>query len=1198
MNLARVLILLCSLLPGGFAWAEAQPLTLSGYTAHMPDSWLSPAERVWLSQRGPLRVGVAVVDRPPLQIIGGQRFEGVSADYLGLLAGAYQRVFAYPSRDAALEALRKGEIDLVCGGTASEAETLGLLRSRPYLQDQPVLVSEESRPFDPARQGNTLAVVADYLRLDQVQAAFPHSRLLVFSSTLRALEALSLGNADGMLGDVLSVHYLINMNYLFNLRIDNFAPLESAGFGFLLRPGDEHLLGLIDRALARIEGPRNDEILRRWSAGERLHLADHRVVLTPRENRWVAKHPTVPVVVNRYTGSLAQADASGKVTGITRDYLDLLGQRTGLRFSYAAVDDYVEMEKEMRSGRAWLTPVMPPDQTELNVLPPYLRASVVLITEQANTSIHDLHDLDGKRLSSAGGHYFNRRVMAQVPGIRLVEEKNQPEALQSVVDGRSDAALSSLFTARALLTGEFKGRLKVAAILEDMSTPFGIGVMPDQPELYSILEKAQLTVDPEEVAELVRRWEPRLASSGSDFWSEHRQTILGAGALAALLVLLSLVWGFYLNRQTLRARRAEQRLGEQVKLLNELIEAIPNPVYRLDREGRVGHCNQAMLRLFGCRLEECRGHFIGELGWFPDDEAARLMDEHRQQVATGETPAPGDQVLRLHDGERYVYHWAVAQRDPGGQVQGVIGGWVDLTERQNLVRQLEQERQRADAASAAKSQFLSTMSHEIRTPMNAILGLQELVLEKARDGVLDRDALEVAQDAARSLLMLIGNVLDMARIESGRIDSTPQPALLLREIEGAVALFAGLATQKGLTLDLEAEGELAHWVLLDTLRFKQVLFNLLNNAVKFTAQGSIQVRAQGVRRNAGLELLVEVIDSGVGISAQDQARLFQPFAQAEQGARAQGAGLGLHISRRLAQLMGGEIGLRSEPGQGSRFSLRLPLTLTDAPEDTAPRDAAASEARLGLRVLAVDDHPANRMVFQQQLSHLGHAATLAASGEEALDAWLRGEFQVVLSDCRMAGMDGYELSRRIREEERRQSRGRCLIIGATANAQEKEVELCRAAGMDQVLFKPLTLEVLRQALAAATPVGAANASAAQDTAAPFDLRGLFGADPRANPAGREFVRTLMEANEHDIAELQRLPRSGDLRALGDMAHRLAGAVAIIGAHEAEGHCRALQRICEGDGAGLEACLAQASAALAELQAALRAWLAEAGEGVS
>ncbi|WP_244507206.1 ATP-binding protein [Pseudomonas panipatensis] len=1151
---------------------------------------MSPAERAWLAQHGPLRVAVIETDRPPLEMLSGGRYEGVSADYLGLLFGDTPRVLAYPSRQAALQALQRGEVDLLGAGSDFEAGANGLLRSRAYLPVQPVLVSAQARPFDAARADTTLALVADYLALAKVRAAYPNSRVLLFASPLRALEALSLGNVDGMIGDALSVHYLINMNYLFDLRIDNFAPLDSDGFSFLLAQGNETLRDLLDHGLARVGAQRDEEILRRWSAGERFRLVQRRLVLSPRENRWLAANPKIPVVVTRYTGSLVQVDDDGKISGIARDYLDLLGQRAGLQFSYAAVDSADALDREMRAGRALATPVVPPGDWELTVLAPYLRGTVILATAEGDQRIHDLQDLAGKRLASAAGRYFNQMLHERYPDIQLLEMPNQLESLHSVEEGRSDASISSLFSARALIASHFKGRLKVAGILEELSTPYSIGVLRDQPELASILEKAQLSVDPEEIAALVRRWEPRQADNGGSFWAEHRESILAFGGIGALLVLLSLVWGFYLNRQVLRTRRAEQRLSSQLVLLDSLIQAIPNPVYLLDRDGRLRLCNQALLDLFDSRLEDCRGKSIPELGWFPEAEARRLAELHGQQVATGNMPPAGDYVLRLPGRDLYVYHWAVAQRDADGEIQGVIGGWVDLTERQQLMQQLERERQRADAASAAKSQFLSTMSHEIRTPMNAIIGLQELVLEKAREGILDRPSLEVAQDAARSLLMLIGNVLDMARIESGRIDSAPLPASLRRQIEGSVSLFAGLAVQKGLSLELQAGAELDHWVLLDVLRFKQVLFNLLNNAIKFTERGGITLRASATRQGQNLDLLIEVIDTGVGISAEDQARLFQPFAQVEQPARQAGSGLGLHISRRLVEMMGGRLELTSEAGVGSCFSLRLPLQITQAPGEK--EGVALQPAGPGaLKVLAVDDHPANRLVFQQQLEHLGHRATLAANGEEGWELWLAGDFDVVLTDCRMVGVDGYELTRRIREEESRCGRRRCLVLGATANALDEETQRCLEAGMDQVLFKPLTLEVLQQALASASaPAAKAGPASATPSGAVFDLGGVFGAHPETNPSAAGFIGTLLEANEQDLIQLRRLGEQGEPRQLADLAHRIAGAAAIVRARELEGHCRDLQIICESDAIGAPQQVRAVEAALEELQRQLRAWL--------
>ncbi|MFZ5959252.1 ATP-binding protein [Pseudomonas knackmussii] len=1195
MKLIRRLCLLLAVLSCSLPQpSAAQELTLGGYSPPLAEDWVPAAERAWLERRGPLRVAVTL-DRAPLQVLNGSRFEGLSADYLELLLGDRLQVRGYPSRRAALKALRQGQVDLVTDGSQAEATANGLLRSRSYISAPPVLVNDETRSGQPAKPGGTLAVVDGYLGLEQLRAAYPNKRVQVFDSTLGALDALSLGNVDAVLGDALSVHYLINMNYLFNLRIDNFAPFESGGFGFLLREGDERLRELLDQGLSRVGSLRREEILRRWSAGERLRLEGLQVALTPREQQWMEKHPRVPVVVNRYTGALAQVDAEGHVSGILRDYLDVLGQRSGLHFDISAVDDYYAMAREFAAGRALLTPAVTPGIDGVDLLPPYLRANVVLAIASGEQDIHSLADLSGLRLSSAAGSAFNQMLRERYPHVRLVEAANQHESLQNVVEGRADAAIGSLFSLRPMVDGEFARRLRLGGILEDLNTPLSLGVLKGQAELYSILEKAQLTVDPEELSDIVERWGARQANPVG-FWQMHRQLLLRIAAGAGLLVLLSLVWGTYLLRQVRRARRAEQRLGEQLGLFGELIEAIPNPVYRLDREGRLSLCNRAMLELFDCRLEDCQGRQIDELGWFAEDEAASLMQEYRQLVASGRLPLPGDRPLRLAGRELFAYRWAVAQRDAEGRVQGVIGGWVDLTERHRLMRELDAERKRADAASAAKSQFLSAMSHEIRTPMNAIIGLQELALEKARDGQVDLDSLEVAQDAARTLLMLIGNVLDMARIESGRIDSKPSPVQLMRQIEGSVSLFFGLAQQKGLYLELDAGAGLEHWVLLDALRFKQVLFNLLNNAIKFTERGGVTLRASASRAGGRLDLLIEVSDTGIGISAQDQARLFRPFVQVERSAQQEGTGLGLHISRRLVELMGGSLELHSELGQGSCFSIRLPLVLCAAPEEASGETVLAAMPR-SLNVLAVDDHPANRLVFRQQLEHLGHCATLAAGGQQAWELWRSGDYDAVLTDCRMSGGDGYELSRLIREHEQRTGGPRCLIIGATANAWEEETQHCLEAGMDAVLFKPLTLEALRQAL---LEVGPDEASATTEDApraaeAAFALEGLFGEDALHSEVAQEFVRTLLEANEQDIAQLRELWWTGQWHELGELAHRLAGAAAVICAQRAEASCRALQGLCEEPegNAPFDAAVEAVEMALGELQAGLRQWLAQA-----
>ncbi|SFP84181.1 two-component system, NarL family, sensor histidine kinase EvgS [Pseudomonas sp. NFPP07] len=939
----RAVVLCLLLAPTSVLFAQEQAISLVGRVAVASRPWLKEEDRQWLANRGPLTVGVALPDYPPLGMLDINRFQGITADYLSLLFETPPVVRQFPSRQVALTALRNGEIDLLGGGTEVEASENGLRLTHAYEPDQPVLVTAESRPFDPQTHGTTLAVAAGYLSQKQLLSAYPNSRLLIFASPQRALEALSLGEVDGVIDDAISAHYLININYLLNLHIENFAPVESHGFGFLVRASDARLQELIERALLPIRARYGEKILRGWSAGRNLRLTQQRVTLTPAENRWLAAHPEIPVTVNDSLGALGQLDRNGRVRGIGPDYLELISQRSGLKFRLIHVQNYAEMKTQMGNGKAIMTAAVAPGpdaEADMEILLPYLRSSVVLMTLRGprHDAIHGLQDLRGKRLASVSGYFINQIIQQDYPDIRLQIYPNFREAMRSVDDGRSDAFVGGDYTGRFLSAQGFNNRLRVSDILDEYARPVSLGVLKGQEELRSILEKAQVAIAPEEVADIVERWEPRFAATGSHFWRDHRSNILRLGGVFGLLVLLSLIWGFYLTRQVRKTRQAE-----------------------------------------------------GEL--------------------------------------------ALA-------------------------------REKAEAANEAKSIFLSTMSHEIRTPLNAIIGLQEVVQQKAERGELDLASLAVAQEAAQGLLLLLGNVLDLNRIESGMIDSAPEAVLIKAQIEAIAPLVVGMARQKQLAFEMRFTGDMEQWVLIDPLHLKQVLFNLLSNAIKFTERGRVMLHASGSREAEHLHLLLEVIDSGIGISEQDQARLFQPFSQVSSAQAGQtfGSGLGLNITRRLVELMGGTIVLSSEPDIGSCFSVTLQLPLAEAPAEAAAEVAQASMEPLSLNILVAEDNAFSRLTLEEQLLVLGHRVTLVEDGQAAWEAWLAAEYDVLITDSQMPRLGGYDLTVRIRQIEREKGRRRCWILGATASAEDAEIQRCLAAGMDEVVFKPLTQQALRQAL--------------------------------------------------------------------------------------------------------------------------------------
>ncbi|MCU6427933.1 transporter substrate-binding domain-containing protein [Enterobacter sichuanensis] len=385
-----------------------------------------------------------------------------------------------------------------------------------------------------------------------------------------------------------------------------------------------------------------------------------------------------------------------------------------------------------------------------------------------------------------------------------------------------------------------------------------------------------------------------------------------------------------------------------------------------------------------------------------------------------------------------------------------------LTERESLLAELSEAKERAEDSNRAKSVFLSTMSHEIRTPMNAIIGMLDIVLKKGRRGEHDLQALEVAYDSAEGLVGLIGDILDISRIEGGHLDFNPEPVHFGKLIDNMMRVFQGVAIEKNIRLEKVFPTTPLYEVYADPLRIKQVLSNLLSNAIKFTDRGGVTLTLSQQEEGDAVQFVIEVQDSGVGIDASQQAALFKPFSQADN--RRAGTGLGLYISRTICESMNGTLTLTSEKQVGT--TVRATFSLPKVTRAVTPRapSQAEEETLPALKVLVVDDNPANRILLAKQLAWLGQHAHLAASGDEALNIWADTAFDVIITDCNMPGINGYQLTGMIRDAEREQGRDPAWIIGFTANAMHEITERCLQAGMNDCLFKPCSISDLAKAL--------------------------------------------------------------------------------------------------------------------------------------
>lgn len=748
-------------------------------------------------------------------------------------------------------------------------------------------------------------------------------------------------------------------------------------------------------------------------------------------------------------------------------------------------------------------------------------------------------------------------------------------------------------------------------------------------------------------------------------------------------------------------RRREERLEEQLNFQRTLLDTIPNPIFYKDNNGRFLGANAAFESVVGLTPDEV----IGKTPFDIDrPDLAERYDPQERLMAAGKRRYSYETQKVFADGKsHHVMFEKASFINDEGKSTGVAGVIVDITRLKEAERELQAAKEMAEAANLAKSSFLAAMSHEIRTPMNGVTGMIEL-LEQTGMERDQRQMLRTVRESADALLRIIDDILDFSKIEAGRLDLESLPVSLQSTVNGVAETLLPNIQKRGRNVGLLAyvDPDLPDWVFSDPVRLRQILLNLAGNAVKFTEAGKVVIAAEKVASvdQSTVRVRFRVSDTGIGISAENQRKLFEAFTQAEGSItrRFGGTGLGLSISRRLVDLMGGEIGIESELGQGATFSFEISMEMATPPEggdddagaydlrglhvlvcladpeeqefvdkylagaglrftiaetvgrmidgcgladvliiDTWPgsggsgaelaasvademtgrklpgivqiitgseksadvavslkrpyrasalleaiavaaglidrvrqdkrpdrndsiqvntppsRDDARAAGRL---VLAVEDHPVNRQVLQRQLHTLGYAVEMAENGIQALEMWRDGDYSLILTDCHMPDMDGFELTAAIRAGERA-GEGHIPIIAATANALQGEAENCLRAGMDGYLSKPINLDSLAAELAKWLPQGNVETAPAVEDATVaasgnngnghIDLNVLRAICHGDEDSVFELLGDFVDINDLVVNELMSSVETHDANEVGGIAHKLKGSAGTAGA---------------------------------------------------
>ena len=1085
----RLFLWSCLLLLTLWSAAWAQPLPLSPVKLA-----LTPAEQAWLAAHPVIRFGTEQSWAPYVKRQSNGDIVGLEADLLArinALTGANMRLELGQWAEIVAQAER-GELDgLAMSAAHPERAAHFLFSNSPYSIFRYVYTRQGDasrlRKMDDLA-GKRVGFSRGNLAEQKLLARWPQIIPVPLDSNPALVLALHNGEVDAAVS-VISLLLTIREDLFPGIDVAFTVPDSETPLLYSVRKEHPELLSLINKALAAISPAEIHALLDKWGAAH--SRASATLALSDTEHAWLTNHPKL-----RYCFSPVWIPydywEEGKHQGMFKDYLNLLEQKLGIVFEAipTAIADApergwqkaLEFAKERRCDFISGAVRLPERESYLSFTTPYLDMTQVLIAKPNQPFVSGIDRLQDKSIGVLFGSATQTLLKRDFPMMHVV-----PLETNDIAERLDRGEIYAFITPLEHATHWLKERVHNYKIIGklDETYPISIAVRNDWPTLLSIMNKAVAALTFAEHNEIQRKWRTYTLQETPDY-----DLLLKVAGVALLIILIVLYW----NRKLTLTQAA---LRESERFSRATLDALSAHLCVLDENSQILTVNRAWhdfaianLATPGCYAEgsyylavcdAAKGEYCEEASPFATGLRAVLQREQASFTLEYPCPCPSPTEAR----------WFVVRvtrfPDDEGPLRVVVAH-EDITARKLAELALVQAREAAEAANRAKSAFLANMSHELRTPLNAVLGFAQILANDAALTAKQRDQAQSIRRGGEYLLTLINDILDLAKIEAGRFELMPaawDTQSFFQEIEHMLRIRAD---QKELVFHHVSLGELPHILHCDDKRLRQILINLLGNAIKFTERGTVTLRS--AYADGHLQLLIE--DSGIGIAPADLAKIFDPFQQTgDDRYKIQGTGLGLAISRRLVEAMEGRLTVSSRLGEGSVFRVEIPATpvLMSSESQTVspmnvtgyrrrPLESAPNSETDPLRILITDDMADNRAVLRGLLEPLGFSVAEASSGEDCLQQAANWRPDLILMDLRMPGIDGLETTRRLRASPECQH---TPVIAISAATFIEDREASQAAGCNAHLSKPIQSDLLLEALTTYLPLQweyAASASSA------------------------------------------------------------------------------------------------------------------------
>lgn len=716
-------------------------------------------DRKALDAQGKLRVGIAINDYEPVDITTDRnRYQGISADYLSLVGSKLNlpvEVVGFADRNEAVNALRRGAIDMLTTASGFERGLYGLAFSEEYLPDRSVVVGRAAdHRLQRTSDHQRLVVVDGYADPQVLHATYPQSEIILAPNLFSALGEVHQGEADIFIGNEVIVRSFLALRPYLDLKIKFESALSPSGFSFAVRSDDQQLLSWVNAALESIGPSVNRVVLGRWTAGLGSDVVTQPIRLTGTEIAWVSKHPVVTVASAQHPPYIYK-DLNGQWVGLNIDVLKRISRMTGLKFVHKEVSSTLEGISLLSTGQAEMNTTLAENAERRKILDftyAFGGNNWVFVLDRDRQSPSSLAELKGQTLALPAGHALEALILGEYPQITLIRVENYTAARELVESGKADITIQNEAGAHTSPPGS----LKVGRSVDGKWSPDKFSVIKSHPELLDILNKALEQFPVVEMRSIRMKWlgarEPIVS-----IWSRVPDWLYWMVTLTVLIGLISLVWSTRLKAQIQQRVTVQESLSDQLAFKHALLDGIPSPVYVRDLSGRLISCNRSYEESFGVSFEQMNGRRLIDIELIPLCSSEPLHADYIKLLETRQ-PVFADRTMQLAGKTIEAWQWTVPFYRADGELLGLLGGWTDITERKQLQAQLQEARTLAEQASAAQRMMVAELKDEVCRPLAQIVEVLELELGQAWiAGRAPSSELQAAHHAAKALL---GKVTD------------------------------------------------------------------------------------------------------------------------------------------------------------------------------------------------------------------------------------------------------------------------------------------------------------------------------------------------------------------------------------------------------------------------------------------------------